>query len=276
MLINYNLEKLEHVLEDFHLATGSAIALLDTDFNTIVRCDNKSNSFCELIHTSKTGERRCQESDSCIIKKCAQSRKLEMHICHAGLMDTAVPINYNDSVAGYIILGQMRQNTNFSDIYSRISDLDIDFKSAKTAYESLPVSTEERIISVSNTAVMLTQYILFKNMIIHQQNQHLSDAIMYISSNINKNLSVINICKSLNISKNVLYNVFHKCLNCTVGEYINNQRIEYAKTLLKTSNKTVLEISEYVGFSNHTYFCKMFKKITGTTPHKYRKANTVE
>lgn len=271
MVIDYNIPELEKALNDFYKATGSATILTDTQLNTVAGSKGSTNCFCELVHKSKKGEERCKKSDFCLAKKCVLSHNLETHICHAGLIDAAVPIDFKDDIVGYIILGQMRSNTDFNEIYDKISDLPIEFEEAKLAYESLSVSSQERMESVVNIAKMLTQYILFKNLISEYKNAILTQAVTYISLNLDKDLSIESICECLNVSKSVLYRSFHKYMNCTVGEYINNKRIEYAKSMILNTTKSLQEISDSVGFSDYTYFCKIFKKTEGITPFKYKK-----
>jgi len=55
------------------------------------------------------------------------------------------------------------------------------------------------------------------------------------------------------------------------SDYINNYRIEYAKSLLSKQNNTLslIEISEQSGFTNEVSFYRNFKKITGTTPNRW-------
>ena len=54
---------------------------------------------------------------------------------------------------------------------------------------------------------------------------------------------------------------------------INNLRVEKAKDLLETSNLTIDEIYELVGFSNKQTFFRVFKSITGVTPGDFKKQN---
>ena len=276
MIIDYNIPELKNALDDFFKATGSAILLTDTQLNSVAGSTGVANRFCELIHEVYNGEQRCSNSDLCLVKKCAKSNSFETHVCHAGLVDAAVPINFNDDVVGYIILGQLRSTAKFDDIYNKIADLQVDYETAKAAYESLPISSKERTESVVNIAKMLTQYILFKNLITEHKNATITQAVAYISLNLDKDLSVESICESLNVSKSVLYRSFHKYMNCTVGEYINDKRIEYAKSMIVNTNKSLQEISDSVGFSNHTYFFKIFKRKEGITPFKYKKLNEVK
>ncbi|MDF2787630.1 MAG: DNA-binding response regulator [Neobacillus sp.] len=54
-------------------------------------------------------------------------------------------------------------------------------------------------------------------------------------------------------------------------EYLNRVRIEEASKLLVEGRANISEISGMVGYSDHSYFCKVFKKITGLSPSQYRR-----
>ena len=53
-------------------------------------------------------------------------------------------------------------------------------------------------------------------------------------------------------------------------EYVNQQKIEEAKRLLRESTLKLYEISDMLGFNNSFYFSRVFKKVTGMTPKDYR------
>lgn len=55
------------------------------------------------------------------------------------------------------------------------------------------------------------------------------------------------------------------------SEYLNKIRVEKASKLLCDESISVSEISYMVGYSDHSYFCKVFKKLKKVTPSKYRK-----
>lgn len=56
-----------------------------------------------------------------------------------------------------------------------------------------------------------------------------------------------------------------------IVDYVNQQKIEKATLLLTTTNKTITEIAEEVGFSTLKYFTKVFKSIKEVSPSAYRK-----
>lgn len=73
------------------------------------------------------------------------------------------------------------------------------------------------------------------------------------------------------ISKSYLSRIFKEVTGFTVNEYLNMSRIKKAQGLLLNSKYTITEISGMLGFDSITYFERVFKRLTDTTPLKYRK-----
>ncbi|MCC8087997.1 MAG: AraC family transcriptional regulator [Rikenellaceae bacterium] len=69
-----------------------------------------------------------------------------------------------------------------------------------------------------------------------------------------------------------LSSVIKKITGHTIQEWINELVILHAKTLLKTTDMTVLQISEELNFSNPSFFGRFFKQYTGRTPLKFKYA----
>lgn len=101
----------------------------------------------------------------------------------------------------------------------------------------------------------------------------LEDCKKYIAQNLFKKISLSDITKALQINASYLSKSFSKSEGMTVSEYIQKEKIYAAKNMLKYSDRSVFEISEYLKFSTHSYFTSIFKKITGMTPQEYRDKN---
>lgn len=56
----------------------------------------------------------------------------------------------------------------------------------------------------------------------------------------------------------------------TIQDWINEIVINHVKNLLRTTDKTVLEISEEMNFSNPSFFGRFFKQYAGMTPQQFR------
>lgn len=63
---------------------------------------------------------------------------------------------------------------------------------------------------------------------------------------------------------------FKKETGLSVMHYIQRERIEEAKRLLDHSNDSIAQIGDRLTFYDQAHFVKVFKKLTGMTPKKYR------
>jgi AraC-like DNA-binding protein len=83
-------------------------------------------------------------------------------------------------------------------------------------------------------------------------------------------LNVQKIADMLRMSHVYLGQVFKEQEGITVVDCINETRLAQARLYLEQHQMTVAEIMEKVGFSNESYFYRLFKRRYGTTPKEYR------
>ena len=69
-----------------------------------------------------------------------------------------------------------------------------------------------------------------------------------------------------------LNRIFRQTTGKTIFQYLTEVRISHAKELLGTTSLKISQVSEKVGFSDESYFSKVFKKMTGMTPMNYMKS----
>ncbi|SDC09155.1 Helix-turn-helix domain-containing protein [Paenibacillus sp. UNCCL117] len=69
-----------------------------------------------------------------------------------------------------------------------------------------------------------------------------------------------------------LSSFFKKQGGSSITDYVARVRVERAKELLRQSTLTLTEIADQVGFLNNVGFIRVFKKLEGITPGKYREA----
>ena len=75
------------------------------------------------------------------------------------------------------------------------------------------------------------------------------------------------------MSKSKLSYLFRLLYGCTISEFVQEQRIEYAKDLLLNSNYRLNEISKMVGYEQQSSFSSIFKQKVGVTPNEFRRKN---
>lgn len=92
----------------------------------------------------------------------------------------------------------------------------------------------------------------------------------YIQVNYGSNLQMEELEKQFFMSSSSLLAAFKKKKNMTITAYIEAVRMEKAGELLKSGLYSVQDTAEAVGYLDANYFCKVFKRYTGSTPSKYR------
>jgi len=108
---------------------------------------------------------------------------------------------------------------------------------------------------------------------IHDERIHKS--VRYIQERLTQSLSIHEMARDLNMSEEHFIRLFNKMVGSTPMLFINQKRIEKAQLLLLTTDATVKEISEQMGYTNSSYFVRVFRQVTGMTPLAYKKENSI-
>lgn len=93
----------------------------------------------------------------------------------------------------------------------------------------------------------------------------------YIDQNYaNGGLTVADIGKAVYLSSTYVSLLFKQETGQTVGEYLTQVRVDNAKKLLRDPQYKFYDICYAIGYTDPSYFTKLFKKVTGVTPSAYR------
>ena len=93
----------------------------------------------------------------------------------------------------------------------------------------------------------------------------------YIFEHMHEKIVISKMAEELGTSPSYLSQVFRKYQECTIQQYIMDERIGRGKNLLRFSDYSIQEISHYLGFSSQSKFGQEFKKREEITPGEYRK-----
>lgn len=100
--------------------------------------------------------------------------------------------------------------------------------------------------------------------------KHIVQCVDYIHAHINERITTEMLSEHCGLHASYLSRLFKKETGVGVGDYIRSLKIETAQNLLKYSDYTFLEISNYLAFSSQSHFVKVFRETTGSTPREYR------
>lgn len=92
----------------------------------------------------------------------------------------------------------------------------------------------------------------------------------YIYAHLQEPLTVKDIADAIHLNPSYLSALFKKEMGISISGHIRKERIKMAENLLKYSDFSAIDISNYLCFSSHSHFIKVFSQYTGYTPKEYR------
>ncbi|MFV0504557.1 MAG: helix-turn-helix domain-containing protein [Lachnospirales bacterium] len=101
--------------------------------------------------------------------------------------------------------------------------------------------------------------------------KEIKKAIIFIRNNYNKDIRLQVVAKEIGLNETYLSRVFKEKIGVNFTEYLNKVRLEAAVDLLSTTNLTVFQVAQEVGYNSESYFSRIFKQYYGLSPKAYRK-----
>ncbi len=124
------------------------------------------------------------------------------------------------------------------------------------------------------TCLNLAEETLIQNLFqssVLKRNLLIQKATSIIESQFQTRLTQNAIAKAVYLTPSYFSKVFKETVGCNFSQYLNQIRVEKAKELLANPLIDLDDIPAMVGYENRSYFGKVFKKLTETTPKRYRK-----
>ncbi|MFS0925137.1 helix-turn-helix domain-containing protein [Enterococcus durans] len=101
-------------------------------------------------------------------------------------------------------------------------------------------------------------------------NEYVTQAIQYIYDHLEEKIIVEDIAQTLMISPNYLSKIFRQVMGISVNYFITNVKTKQASHYLLNTTLSVQQIAQYLGYQDQYYFSRLFKKIYGVPPKKFR------
>lgn len=100
--------------------------------------------------------------------------------------------------------------------------------------------------------------------------EQLGKTIEFMQQNISQHLAIRELASVAAMNPNYYTTLFSRQFGHPPIEYFNRLKVQRACELLKSTDLLVSEIGEQLGFNDPYYFSRVFRKIMGSSPKKYR------
>ncbi len=160
-------------------------------------------------------------------------------------------------ITRYCIEGGMEMETayNLSDVYIRRIDVCRSEEEINRIHRELVETYADRMHALAKKSLF---------------SKPIMKSLDYIYNHLHERITLGDIAKECGLSVPYVSKLFHSEVGVTVTQYIQQKRIEAAENLLKFSDYSCLEISNYLCFSSESHFIQVFKRFTKITPKEYR------
>lgn len=112
-----------------------------------------------------------------------------------------------------------------------------------------------------------------EKMLKSEQTDRIRSMLSFIHNHYRERITIERIADAAGVSEREAARCFRKNLNQSPIEYLLSYRLNEAKKLLLSSDLPITEICYQCGFSESSYFGKIFRRTYGVTPREYRSRN---
>lgn len=247
------------------------------------------NPYCMMIKSEKSLWDKCQRMKKPIAEKCMKQKSTFYGMCYAGVEEYIVPLICNGQLIGTINAGVFCSHSKVGERFiKRVSQFStLDESILMNLYDTSLNKNTPRIEKINSLLGIAAEYIsriyydflltypeLMNNARYNScEDNILSHTLEYIKRNYKNQLSVPDIAHFCHCSVSYINHVFKKKMKVNIKLYINQLRVEDAKTYLTGTDLPVKTISSCIGFNDSNYFSKVFSEICGVSPTQFRREN---
>lgn len=267
-------KELLELLRNFYILTGMTISLTDTNHIGVAAYPTTPDTFCNIMRQLPEFQCRCIENNTKAFNKVRKTKKLELHICHAGLTEATAPIIKNGKVIGYLMFGQISSGKSKSEFQKHLANLCEKYgvtDDLSKQIKNIKHRNVDQIHSASKILEALCAYIQLKEYIQLSERKTMKSLEDFVENHISEDITIERLCNEFGVSRTQLYNLTRQYVAGGIASFIRDKRMHKAKELLLSSDMPIPEIASAVGFSDYNYFMKVFKQTFGLSPRKMLK-----
>ena len=268
-----NKEKLTEALRELSAISGFRVSLLALDMREIAAYPQENHLFCAYVglHSKREAEecRACRRDLAERAEAVGHAVSLK---CRHGLIEVISPLYNYGVLSGYLSMAEARPESESTErMTMALAHLGKREADARAMAAAMPTLPDARIGSLIRVIAMCAEHLSLSASIEEAKPSISVLTRRYVDENYKKHIGIKDICDAVGYSKSTVLNAFKKDSGLTVGAYLCSVRLDAAAQLLRSSSLTVAEVAREAGFSDQSYFSKVFSAKFRKTPTEYRK-----
>ena len=237
------------------------------------------NPFCMLMAENNRACAACLETQQKITEAAGVGPRTVK--CFAGLCDTGVPVSIGEELLGFLQTGQIflkkPTRAQFARAAKQLVDWGwkVDLRRLEDAYFQTRVISPKQYESVVRLLTIFAQHLslVSNQLLVRNANAEppaITRAKQFIKEHQADEISLGDVAKAVNTSTFYFCKMFKKATGLNFTDYLSRVRVEKARNLLLNPNLRISEIAFAAGFQSLSHFNRVFRRIAGESPTRYR------
>ena len=243
----------------------------DTDWHSTLH----SHAFTELFYVEKgKGKFKFGENEYLEVNE-DDMVIINSNIMHTEISDPDYPLEYTViGIEGLEFLTDEKQGYSIHNYYHHKTEILFYMRSIFEEVRKKDMFNEQMINHLLQILIMNIIRRTESELSISKEDPNINkDCVFienYISNHYKENITLDKLSDLTFLNKYYLSHEFKKYSGKSPIDFLLTKRLNEAKKLLSTTDLSIAQISNIVGFGNSSYFSQYFKKTLGQSPSEYR------
>ena len=120
--------------------------------------------------------------------------------------------------------------------------------------------------------MLLSRFLQYATPKVWTTDERMMKVLDYIHNHLYDDINIDSLADVACVTKPYLIRLFTQEFGLSPLRYTNNKRMEKSQLLLITSDMPIKDVAYTMGYNDHSYFIRLFKKLVGVTPQEYRQS----
>lgn len=263
-------EEIISVLAELYKITGFRVSLHGADYSEIAAYPKEKREFCRMVHKNPEEYEKCIACDKAACKKALSNKSTHIYTCRYGFTEAVSPLYNFGTLTGFLMMGQVYEtDQDGHPIHPEVKSVEALGDDMINLARQTPLVDADMVRSYVKIMTICAQYLTLSNAIPAAKQTVAEMAKKFIFDNYKSKITIADICDDIGCSKSTLITCFKREYGTTVNNYITNIRLGEAVNMLKMGDRNIGEIAIETGFSDQSYFSKVFSAKYGVPPSEY-------
>ena len=255
------------VLSELHKITGFRVSLHGADYTEIAAFPESKCEICRAVQKDPMEYKTCTLCDKAACREALSKQRTHIYKCRYGFVEAVSPLYNFGSLTGFLMMGQVFEEGRVprkSDI-AGILGADI-----AEILDTVPTVHPDMIRSYVKIMTICAQYLTLSNAVPSEKPTVAELTKRYIHENFSEKIGISEMCSEIGCSKSTLITSFKNTYGVTVNRYLTDVRLNEACKMLNENGKSICDVAQLSGFSDQSYFSKVFSAKYGMPPSDYQ------